>query len=233
MGKKKVKETVSYFTTFDNDIYEGIILNSEYFDLIKDSEKRSTMIDYVFEFGESFIVEQMLKGVNVEKEHTDVFEIALKIAVDHLVESPFYYIELEKMEKKLSLMEQVSLEEGFDFNKYFDPMFGNTDDYYKSPSHVFLYPDSVKVFMKDFSCSWFMDSLEDSWGKIKGYKDFCLVILEVDKKTNNCTLYVKDHVESRSPILAKNEGNTSLPVSVLFYLVDSVLMFPSDYFVVS
>ena len=48
----------------------------------------------------SKIKEQLTKGVKVEMEHTDDPKKAVEIALDHLVESPIYYDELEKMESK-------------------------------------------------------------------------------------------------------------------------------------
>lgn len=45
--------------------------------------------------------EQLKKGTDVEMEHTTNPEVARLIALAHLHESPRYYIELEKMEKKL------------------------------------------------------------------------------------------------------------------------------------
>lgn len=44
--------------------------------------------------------DQLLKGIEVEKEHTDDENIAKKIAMDHLQELPDYYDRLAKMEKK-------------------------------------------------------------------------------------------------------------------------------------
>ncbi|MDD5013514.1 MAG: N-6 DNA methylase [Atribacterota bacterium] len=49
----------------------------------------------------SFMMEQLEKGSEVEMEHTNDHDKAIEIAKDHLFESPDYYIELEKMEKKL------------------------------------------------------------------------------------------------------------------------------------
>lgn len=46
------------------------------------------------------IKEQVKKGMSVEMEHTDKPSEALEITLDHLTESPVYYDELEKMEKK-------------------------------------------------------------------------------------------------------------------------------------
>ncbi len=48
----------------------------------------------------SVILDQIEKGIQVEYEHTNNFDIAKEIAMDHLVEYPYYYDELEKMEKK-------------------------------------------------------------------------------------------------------------------------------------
>lgn len=48
----------------------------------------------------SVILNQLEKGIQVEYEHTYNTEIAKEIAMDHLVEYPYYYDELEQMEKK-------------------------------------------------------------------------------------------------------------------------------------
>ena len=42
---------------------------------------------------------QLLLGIKIEKEHTDSKITAKKIAMDHLVEDPYYYTKLKKMEK--------------------------------------------------------------------------------------------------------------------------------------
>jgi hypothetical protein len=44
---------------------------------------------------------QLEMGIKVEMEHTDNPEIAKKIAIDHLKESPVYYSYLKKMEKEM------------------------------------------------------------------------------------------------------------------------------------
>lgn len=43
---------------------------------------------------------QIIKGMEVEMEHTSDPKVALEIAMDHLVELPDYYTRLEKMEKR-------------------------------------------------------------------------------------------------------------------------------------
>lgn len=47
------------------------------------------------------IMKELEKGTKIEMEHTDRKRHAREIAKDHLVESPVYYTELEKMEKKM------------------------------------------------------------------------------------------------------------------------------------
>lgn len=48
-----------------------------------------------------FDAKALEKGALVELEHTGDPILAIEIAMDHLTESPDYYDELEKMEKKL------------------------------------------------------------------------------------------------------------------------------------
>jgi hypothetical protein len=45
--------------------------------------------------------DQLEKGIEVEMEHTENPEIAMKIALDHLAEHPYYYDYLEEMEEKM------------------------------------------------------------------------------------------------------------------------------------
>lgn len=54
-----------------------------------------------------FLKKQVKAGIEVEKEHTDDPELQEEITLDHLYESPYYYIELKKMEKKLEAKEQT------------------------------------------------------------------------------------------------------------------------------
>ena len=46
------------------------------------------------------IITQILKGVKVESEHTTDLDIAMEIAFDHVYESPTYYDDLAKAERK-------------------------------------------------------------------------------------------------------------------------------------
>lgn len=55
-------------------------------------------------YPDSFFDSKQLKiGIKVELEHTKSKRVAKAIAKDHLLESPQYYVELKKMEKKLGI----------------------------------------------------------------------------------------------------------------------------------
>lgn len=49
---------------------------------------------------EEQIRKQLIKGIKVEKEHTNHVDVAREIALDHLKEFPDYYDRLEKAENK-------------------------------------------------------------------------------------------------------------------------------------
>jgi hypothetical protein len=63
------------------------------------------------ELPKSYINAQLYIGMKAEMEHTKNPDVAKKIALDHLNESPFYYEYLTKMEKQL---------EGLDVKKHYD-----------------------------------------------------------------------------------------------------------------
>ncbi len=57
---------------------------------------------------------QILKGMEVEMEHTDDPKVALEIAMDHLTEIPDYYDHLEDMEAQATGAEEASPEDAVD-----------------------------------------------------------------------------------------------------------------------
>ena len=61
-----------------------------------------TVQDIAKKFNKStkYILDQLKAGIRVEKEHTDQFEVAMEIALDHLNERPDYYEVLKSAEKK-------------------------------------------------------------------------------------------------------------------------------------
>ena len=61
-----------------------------------------TIQDIAKKFNKSteYILDQLRVGIRVEREHTDQFEVAMEIALDHLNERPDYYEMLKSAEKK-------------------------------------------------------------------------------------------------------------------------------------
>lgn len=47
-----------------------------------------------------FPKDALLKGIDIELEHTNDIQIATEIAMDHLLEDPMYYDKLKKIEAK-------------------------------------------------------------------------------------------------------------------------------------
>ena len=79
-----------------------------------------------------FINEQLIKGIKVEMEHTDNPEVARKIALDHLLENPFYYEYLDKMEEELKSL---------DIDKHFQEL--QTENYYARGGNLEAYEFST------------------------------------------------------------------------------------------
>lgn len=61
-----------------------------------------TIQDIAKKFNKStrYILDQLKAGIRVEAEHTNQFEVAMEIALDHLNERPDYYEVLKSAEKK-------------------------------------------------------------------------------------------------------------------------------------
>lgn len=53
------------------------------------------------DFERAGLLGELQRGVLIEYEHTRRFDAALAIAMDHLCESPYYYLLLETMERKM------------------------------------------------------------------------------------------------------------------------------------
>lgn len=86
------------YVVIDDELYNGPILNIDLINQIEDKEKKAIILDYIEKYGEHYIIDQLLKGIEVEHEHSENDSIALKIAVDHLVEFYDYYDRLIAME---------------------------------------------------------------------------------------------------------------------------------------
>lgn len=70
---------------------------------LKEPDKTKKLKELEKEIGKSFVQKQLRKGQKVELEHTKDSGIALSIARDHLLESPYYYLALESMENYLGV----------------------------------------------------------------------------------------------------------------------------------
>ena len=62
--------------------------------------------------------EQLIKGLQVEMEHTDDPALALEIATDHLEEDSSYYDHLKEMEDKHAGADSINLETGEGLGSY-------------------------------------------------------------------------------------------------------------------
>jgi hypothetical protein len=138
-----------------------------------------------------FINEQLIKGIKVEMEHTDNPEVARKIALDHLLENPFYYEYLDKMEEELKTL---------DIDKHFQEL--QTENYYarggnleayefKTPTGYeskLSYIQQVLVRTKAFK-NWFGDwELAARTYLLDGEKNFNKHYANVSKVINRITL---------------------------------------------
>ncbi len=138
-----------------------------------------------------FINEQLIKGIKVEMEHTDNPEVARKIALDHLLENPFYYEYLDKMEEELKSL---------DIDKHFQEL--QTENYYarggnleayefKTPTGYeskLSYVQQVLVRTKAFK-NWFGDwELAARTYLLDGEKNFNKHYENVSKVINRITL---------------------------------------------
>ena len=138
-----------------------------------------------------FINEQLIKGIKVEMEHTDNPEVARKIALDHLLENPFYYEYLDKMEEELKSL---------DIDKHFQEL--QTENYYarggnleayefKTPTGYeskLSYIQQVLVRTKAFK-NWFGDwELAARTYLLDGEKNFNKHYENVSKVINRITL---------------------------------------------
>lgn len=81
---------VKKFYEYKNDLIKGGLSDKS---TIEDIAKKHNV-------SISDIENQLKKGIEVEREHTNNIEMAKEIAMDHLFELPDYYDRLEKIESK-------------------------------------------------------------------------------------------------------------------------------------
>lgn len=82
----------------DLDIYSSIVakLTNIYFIKLSQDQISGGLADKFLP--QDFDIEQLKQGIKVEMEHTNDPELAREIAMDHLTESPQYYIKLKTIE---------------------------------------------------------------------------------------------------------------------------------------
>lgn len=88
-------------------------------------------------------LENLVKGIKVEREHTSNNMIALEVALAHLNEGEEYYNELEKMEKKLD--ETISTGSVASIET---PVYMNADKKYKNWPAFDLTDEEFRNFIK-------------------------------------------------------------------------------------
>ena len=86
------------YVIMGEEIYDGPVLNMDLISRIEDSDKREEIMNHIATYGEHLIIDQLLKGIEVEKEHTDDEYVALQISADHIAEFYDYYDRLRDME---------------------------------------------------------------------------------------------------------------------------------------
>ena len=77
-----------------------------------------------------YLLDQLMKGIGIESEHTNNFDIAAEIALDHLGENPNYYV----------LLKKANLEEC----GYIPSESERNDSRYKTALTVDITPNSIK-----------------------------------------------------------------------------------------
>jgi hypothetical protein len=107
--------------------------------------------------------------------------------------------------------------------EYYDPDYYGTGTYWEHPSGL-LYTDSVYDFAEQYGAYWAIDVVASYLPKLKGY-DFLVVFFDV--ADNHCLFYVRE--DTNLPDIVRQEIEfTDMKVSIKLFLIDGILMFPSD-----
>ena len=111
-----------------------------------------TIQDIAKKFNKStkYILDQLQAGIRVEREHTNQFEVAMEIALDHLNERPDYYEVLKSAEKKKITKNEAikAVLEGVSYSK---------------TSGELILPEAIQGNVR----TWF----ESNWAKYKEIKN--------------------------------------------------------------
>jgi hypothetical protein len=99
-----------------------------------------------------------------------------------------------------------------------------TENYYKHSLTGLLYTDGVKE-IADLGAYWLIDAIASYQYKMRGV-EFQVWELKVDERNNSAVLIGKD---DDIEIIRQKISYTDFPCSIKFYVVDGVLMLPSEY----
>jgi hypothetical protein len=114
---------------------------------------------------------------------------------------------------------------------FFDPNIGGGDCYY----HHYLgydYVDTILEACKQKKSFWVLDVIGSYMPQIKKHNkeqdnNFLLVTFLVDDESH-CTFTIREDTDIE-PFIKQDIEFTDLDCSMKFYMVDDVLIFPSDY----
>lgn len=109
--------------------------------------------------------------------------------------------------------------------KYYDPQSNGTDKYWQHPLWNYNITDSVYNFCTEYKAFWTLDLIGSFYTLIKQYP---FLVISFDVVDNKCLFYVQEDTDTER-VVEKYIPFTDLEVSIKMYLIDSVLMFPSDY----
>jgi len=112
-------------------------LRSKKLSIKEQNQSNKSLEDLINIHGQTQILNQLNMGIKVELEHTNDVRVAIKIAIDHLLEQPDYYTKLKK----------VGLEEA---SGYIPSEKEKNDPRFKTALTVDIKPDSVKKNAKAF-----------------------------------------------------------------------------------
>jgi hypothetical protein len=106
---------------------------------------------------------------------------------------------------------------------YYDPRYNGTDNYWKHPLGL-VYTDSVKAFCIEHQAYWTIDVVASYLPTLRHYP-FLVIYFDVDE--SRCSFYAIE--DTGEPDIIRQEIEyTDLKVSIRLYLIDGILMFPSD-----
>lgn len=107
---------------------------------------------------------------------------------------------------------------------YYDPQSNGTETVWKHPFGL-TYTDGVRQFAMEHQAYWTLDVVASYLPLLRKY-DFLVVYFDVDK--SKCLFYIRE--DSDLPdIVNQFIEYTDMKESIRLYLIDGMLMFPSDY----